>query len=133
MRWLFLLLFLVFFSSRREPQFYYWNGKQLEVLQKIQLPNLGSTSLRFFVKSPYELQAASIDSVNSRICLPDSSDRAKFHLIGRWYVILWQTRLNVGIFKHRIAVRTAEGKIFVYKFAIAVEGAMRMKHLHINH
>jgi len=133
MKWLFVLPFLIFFSGHRVPQFYYWNGKQLEVLRKIQVPNLGWTSLRFFVKSPYELETGGIDSVNGRICLPDSLDRANFHLGGRWYVISWQTTLNVGISQHAIVVRSVEGTIFIHKFVVAVEGAMKMEQLHINH
>ncbi|MGB9592022.1 MAG: hypothetical protein ACP5US_06695 [Candidatus Kryptoniota bacterium] len=133
MSWLFPISFLLLISGQRGPQFYYWNGKQLEALKKIELPNLGSTSLRFFVRSPYELEAAQIDSVSNRICLPDSSDVERFCLIGRWYVLLYQTRLTVGVSQHVLAVRTVGGKTFLHKFLIAVEGAMRMEHLHINH
>lgn len=133
MRWLFLLPFILFFSNQKSPQFYYWDGKQLEVLKTVQLPNLGSTTLRFYIKSPCKLEAVSLDSEQSRIYLPDRSDRAKFHLKGRWYVIIWQTRLSVGISHHIIDARTVKGESFIQKFSVAVEGAQKIEHLNTNH
>lgn len=121
-----VLACLFLFSSPQGPQVYYYNGKSLTKLGIIEKPNIGSAAVTLFIHSPYDLISAKIDSNEVQMCLPETAMRSHFKLSGRWYVIVWKTKLTVGAADHVLCVTSYKGKVHKRRFTVEVEGARRM-------
>lgn len=121
-----LLACLFLFSSPQGPHVYYYNGKSLAKLGVIEKPNIGRAAVTLFIHSPYELIDSRIDSNEVQMCLPETSVRRHFKLSGRWYVIIWETKLTVGATDHVLYMTSHKGKVHEKRFAVDVEGTKRM-------
>ncbi len=117
---------IVLVGSPKEPQVYYFSGKNLTKLRAIELPNIGQAALRFFVHSPSELLAASIDSSEVELCIPLTRQRKNLKLRGRWYIVTWYANLNVGAERHRLCLSDASGHKHVISFEVEVEGTRKL-------
>jgi len=116
--------------SGNEPQVFYFDGKSLTTLDAIFLPNIGSESFRIFIKSPYELKYASLDSTEISMCLVNRGKMKELKLTGRWYSIQWNTRLKVGASKHIILLTKPSGAVFRKSFMLNVEGNEKIEKPH---
>jgi hypothetical protein len=114
-------------GSPKEPQVYILNGKTLERLNTIFLPNTHRASFQFFVKSPYELKFVRVDSLDYSLCLLDRPTACKMGLRGRWYKLDWATELQPGSAPHTITFRARSGLAFKHNFIVNVEGTEKSK------
>ncbi len=122
-----VLACLFLFSSPAGPQVYYYNGKSLTKLGVIEEPNIGRAAVTLFIHSPYELINARIDSDEVQMCLPEVPLRNHFKLSGRWYVVVWKTKLTVGGTDHVLCMTSYKGKVHERRFTVDVEGAKRLE------
>jgi hypothetical protein len=113
--------------SEKEPQVFFYNGQKLIMLNEIFVPNIRRENFRFFVKSQYELEYASMDSSEVAICLVDRITKQEMQLKGRWYTIRWETGLRVGSERHMIFFTARSGTVFTKRFTINVEGTKRLE------
>jgi hypothetical protein len=116
-------------GSPKEPQVYVLNGKTLERLNTIFLPNIHRANFQFFVKSPYELRFVRVDSSDYSLCLLDWPTACKMGLRGRWYKLEWATELQPGSKAHIITLTARSGLVFKFDFIVNVEGTAKSKRL----
>jgi hypothetical protein len=122
-----LLTLLVLAAPPKQPQVFYYDGRNLVKPDRIEMPNAGHAVMQFFVHSPYELRGASIDSSDVSVCLPDYSLRKSLKLRGRWYTITWDARLTVGSRRHILVINSYRGQTYRESFFVNVEGTKRME------
>jgi len=114
-------------NSQKQPRAYYCDGRKLIMLNAIFVPNVRRKSFQFFVKSPYELEQASMDSSKVPIHQVDRTTRRKMRLQGRWYTIKCDIGLRVGSEQHVLFLTARSGTVFKKHFTVSVEGTRRLE------
>jgi hypothetical protein len=118
---------LALIGPPKGPQVYILNGKTLERLNTIFLPNIHRDNFQFFVKSPCELNFVRVDSSDYSLCLLDRPTTRKMGLRGRWYKLDWATELQPGSKTHAITFTARSGLVFKFNFIVNVEGTAKSK------
>ena len=121
---------LIIIGAPKAPRIFYYDGKNLSTLDAIFVSNIRQGSFQFFVKSPYELEYASVDSTDVVMYLPDKVTTEKMRLTGRWYRINWESRLRTGSEKHIVFLTARSGSVFKKSFVVNVEGAKKLEKPH---
>ncbi len=121
--------FLVLIGAPKGPQIYVLNGATLARLNTILVPNIRRGNFQFFIKSPYELKHARVDSSELSLRLLDRSTVKKMRLRGRWYKLSWDAELKTGSETHTILLTARSGAAFKFDFTVNVEGSKKSKSL----